>query len=117
MSSLVNQEGQILEAQPATHAVPVPSFGEKFGDKAELWRFLVTDAKIYLPHKKAVTAWFLGDLLSGKKKSKSPLCSLLTTVFCPGVLADDVKLLMVPRYESIKLEYIKARFFRDERVK
>ena len=83
-------KAQILEAQPEKVVVRIESVLEKLGTKNEMHRFLEVDSKVYLPHKKAVTAWFLGDLMSGRKKRKYPLWTALITVACIGVLAADV---------------------------
>jgi hypothetical protein len=44
------------------------SFSAKFGTKGEVWRFLATDARIYLPSYAHVTIWHLKDLASGLKR-------------------------------------------------
>jgi hypothetical protein len=44
------------------------SFSAKFGTKGEVWRFLASEAKIYVPHYTQVTIWHLKDLASGKKR-------------------------------------------------
>jgi hypothetical protein len=44
------------------------SFSAKFGTKGEVWRFLATEAKIYVPTYATITIWHLKDLASGKKR-------------------------------------------------
>jgi hypothetical protein len=41
------------------------NFSAKFGTKGEVWRFLASEAKIYLPPFATVTIWHLKDLASG----------------------------------------------------
>ena len=44
------------------------AFGSKFQSKRECYTFLTLDVKAYLPDYKAVTVYFLKDLVSGEKK-------------------------------------------------
>ena len=44
------------------------SFGAKFSSKGEIWRFLTTEAGIYLPSYDTVTIWHLKDVAAGTKK-------------------------------------------------
>jgi hypothetical protein len=44
------------------------SFGAKFSSKGEIWRFLATEAGIYLPSYDTVTIWHLKDIAAGTKK-------------------------------------------------
>jgi hypothetical protein len=48
--------------------VHASSFGAKFGTKGEVWRFLTTEAKVYLPSYATVTIWHMKDLASAQKK-------------------------------------------------
>ena len=57
------------------------SFSAKFATKGEVWRFLATEACLYLPPYPTVTIWHLKDLASGQKKP----------VYC-----DKVKVIYVP---------------------
>ena len=70
MSSNANQEDQILEAQPEKLEVPASSLAAKVGSKNEMYRLLTADAAVYLPPKRHITTYFMGDLLNGKKKRK-----------------------------------------------
>jgi hypothetical protein len=47
------------------------SFGSKFSSKGEIWRFLATEAGLYLPSYDTVTIWHLKDIASGAKKVRS----------------------------------------------
>ena len=71
---------------------------------------------MYLPKKKGVTVYFMGDLISGKKKRKYLIFNILTTVVCLVILNDDVKRISVPHYEYVGLKRIKAHFFDNERA-
>ena len=43
----------------------------KFKSKREIWNFLSFDADAFLPAEHCITIYFMKDLMSGKKKSKS----------------------------------------------
>ena len=55
-----------LDAKPKN--VLTASFSAKFSTKGEVWRFLSTEARIYIPPYPTITIWHLKDLASGKKK-------------------------------------------------
>jgi len=44
------------------------TFSAKFSTKGEVYRFLATEAMIFLPNYQTVTIWHLKDLASGTKK-------------------------------------------------
>ena len=48
--------------------MPASAFGAKFETKGEIWRFLATEAHLYLPHFSTVTIWHLKDIAAGTKK-------------------------------------------------
>ena len=48
--------------------VAAQNFSAKFASKGEIWRFLATEASIYLPPYQTVTIWHLKDLASGEKQ-------------------------------------------------
>ena len=48
--------------------VVASAFAAKFETKGEIWRFLATEAHIYLPPYATVTIWHLKDIASGSKK-------------------------------------------------
>ena len=54
----------------------------------EIYRFLASEVKAYLPHMDVVTIYHLRDLASGKR----------TRIHC-----DDVKVLIVPHYEGLTI--------------
>ena len=58
---VVQQHGQGVNVISST-------FSAKFSTKGEVWRFLATEAGIYLPPYQTVTIWHLKDLASGAKK-------------------------------------------------
>jgi hypothetical protein len=62
------EEEQIMDNEQEIHNVVSQSFSAKFGTKGEVWRFLATEAKIYVPHYTQITIWHLKDLASGSKK-------------------------------------------------
>ena len=48
--------------------VDVNLFNAKFGTKGEIYRFLATEAMVYLPPYETVTIWHLKDLAASTKK-------------------------------------------------
>ncbi len=70
MSSNTNQADQILGAQPAKKAVPRELVQNKLGCKAEMHRWLTSEALVYLPPKKNVPTYLMGDVIDGAKKLK-----------------------------------------------
>jgi hypothetical protein len=44
------------------HEVLASSFGAKASTKGEVWRFLTTEAKVYLPSYATVTIWHVSKL-------------------------------------------------------
>ena len=48
--------------------VDVNLFNAKFGTKGEIYRFLATEAMVYLPPYQTVTIWHLKDLAASTKK-------------------------------------------------
>ena len=73
------QKGQVTAA----------SFGAKFTSKREIYRFVASEAQIYVPAIDHVTIWHLRDLLSGKRSK---------------ILAKNVKHISVPQFEGLKIE-------------
>ena len=47
------------------------SFSAKFGTKGEIYRFLTTEARVYLPPYQQVNIWHMKDLSSGAKTVSS----------------------------------------------
>ena len=63
-SSMINTGSKNVKVNAKTVAA-------KFKSKREIWNFLTFDADAYLPAEHCVTIYYMKDLLSGKKKSKS----------------------------------------------
>ena len=59
-SAFINSIGKVQ--------ITATEFAAKFQSKREVYRFLSSDVKAYLPNYEAVTVWHLRDLASGKKK-------------------------------------------------
>ena len=51
--------------QPQQVTVSQKLFGAKFSTKGEVYRFLATEAMVYLPPYQTVTIWHLKELGSG----------------------------------------------------
>jgi hypothetical protein len=48
------------------------SFAAKCSTKGEVWRFLTTEAKVYLPSYATVTIWHMKDLAANTKTVSHP---------------------------------------------
>ena len=55
------------QAQPELVIVDQKVFSAKFGTKGEVFRFLATEAMVYLPSYQTVTIWHLKELANGTK--------------------------------------------------
>ena len=77
---------QNMNAGAMNEKVHAKSFSAKFGTKNEVWRFLATEARIYVPDYQTITIWHCKDLAAGTKKP----------IFC-----DEVKIIFVPQYEAV----------------
>ena len=72
--SVSQASGQIVNPF-AKVEILASSFGAKFGTKGEIYRFLTTEALIYLPSYDQVTIWHMKDLTSNEKTvSRQVLC-------------------------------------------
>ena len=65
------------------------AFASKFQSKREIFRFLSSEAKIYLSPYETMTIWHLRDLASNKRKR---------------IKADDMKHIEVPHFEGLSIE-------------
>lgn len=63
------QENQQIQ----TLSVDQKIFSAKCGTKGEVYRFLATEAMVYLPSYDTVTIWHLKELASGKKRVRNQL--------------------------------------------
>ena len=75
MDAKPNQENQQVK-------VDVRLFSAKCSTKGEIYRFLATEAMVYLPTYQTVTIWHLKDLAASKKK----VCFLLLIEYFVGHL-------------------------------
>ena len=67
-----DEMNQIPQADArAKQQVTATAFAAKYKSKREVFNFLTMDVKAYLPTYDTVSIYFLKDLVSGKKKSKS----------------------------------------------
>jgi hypothetical protein len=61
-----------MQISQPPHMVLSSSFGAKFSTKGEVWRFLTTEAKVYLPSYATVTIWHMKDLGANTKTVSHP---------------------------------------------
>ena len=59
---------QIVPRAPQAAKVTAATFGAKYTNKREVYRFLATEANVYLPPMDNVTIWHLRDLARGERK-------------------------------------------------
>ena len=71
------QENQALELI----AVDQKVFSAKYSTKGEVYRFLATEAMIYLPSFDTVTIWHLKELSNGTKKVSCDIFDLILLGF------------------------------------
>ena len=69
--------------------VNADEFASKYQSKTEVWRFLSTECKAYLPTYETVTIFHLRDLAANKRKI---------------INCDDIKHINVPHFEGLKIE-------------
>ena len=69
-----------------------------------MFTFLTVDVKAYLPAMNTLTIYYLKDLITGKKKSKSFQYDALV------IPMDRVQHIHVPSYENLALKLIYAYF-------
>ena len=56
--------------QPEQPPILAAELAAKACSKTEMYRFLTTDGNAYLPPRRCITTYFMGDLFTGKKKGK-----------------------------------------------
>ena len=61
ISSLVGNNQPLAQINAA-------SFGAKYSSKREVFRFLVSEAGVYLPTYETVTVFHMRDIVAGKRK-------------------------------------------------
>ena len=84
--------------------------GAKFQSKNDMWTFLAVECDYYLPPKHAVTVYFLGDLMAGRKQRKYRAAVAADPLFAADIDNHSVKHLTVPHYESLSLHVIKDQW-------
>jgi len=82
---------QIVPRAPQAAKVTAATFGAKYTNKREVYRFLATEANVYLPPMDNVTIWHLRDLAMGERKR---------------IDAKDVKHIAIPQFEGLSIKYM-----------
>ena len=75
--------------RPGSVKITTAEFAAKFNSKTEVYRFLASEVKAYLPSIDCVTIYFLKDIASGDRKF---------------IKSDFVKHLSVPHFEGLTVE-------------
>ena len=76
-----NMDEQIPYGHAAKQRVTAAEFAAKYKSKREIYNFLAVDCMAYLQPYHTLTIYFIKDLMSGQKKSKSTL--LLSLMHLP----------------------------------
>ena len=56
------------QLQPQMTSVNAASFGAKYSSKREVYRFLTSEARVYLPSYDTVTIFHMRDLVAGRRR-------------------------------------------------
>ena len=69
----INSQSQSLapqhpQPQPQMMSVNAASFGAKYASKREVYRFLTSEARVYLPSYDTVTIFHMRDLVAGRRR-------------------------------------------------
>ena len=96
---MINQQiSSLVGNNPQYASVNAASFGAKFSNKKEIFRFLSSDSEVFLPSYETVTVFHMRDLVSGKRKM---------------IRQAEVKVISVPFFEGLSianmLEWAKSR--------
>ena len=83
------EQQQINAGQQQITRIHPASFSAKYKSKREVWRFLTSEAGVYLPAYEVVTIYHMRDLVAGKRK-------LIKT--------DEVQMINVPFFEGLSIE-------------
>ena len=83
----VNNRRQMPRA-PSQEFITSSEFAAKFQSKREVYRFLASDVKAYLPSIETTTIWHLRDLASGKKRI---------------IKSEKIKHLNVPQFKGLTI--------------
>lgn len=78
-------------AQMNTTMIAPAAFQAKYKSKREVWRFLSTDASVYLPPYQTVTIYHMRDLVAGKRRM---------------IKTDKVKTINVPFFEGLSIDHM-----------
>ena len=82
-------QNQIINNAPNIGKVTAAAFAAKFTSKREIFRFLASEAHIYLPSIEHVTIWHLRDLARGERRR---------------ILAKDVLHISIPQFEGLNIK-------------
>ncbi len=80
---------QIVPIAPQTGKVTTATFAAKYTNKREIYRFLASEAHIYLPPMDNVTVWHLRDLARGERRR---------------IAAKDVLHIAIPQFEGLSIK-------------
>ena len=76
-------------SQPRMVKIAPQAFASKYKSKKEIWRFMGSEASVYLPAYETVTIFHMRDLVSGRRRM---------------IKTDQVKTINVPFFEGLSIE-------------
>ena len=79
----------LVQNGPQLTSVNAASFGAKYSSKREVYRFLTSEALIYLPPYETVTVFHMRDIVAGKRKM---------------IKQSDVRVISVPFFEGLSID-------------
>ena len=79
----------LMQNSTQTTQINAASFGAKYSSKREIYRFLTSEARIYLPSYETVTIFHLRDLVAGRRRM---------------IMQADVKVISVPFFDGLSIE-------------
>ena len=84
-----NQQINSNQNEGQNTSINAASFGAKYATKREVYRFLSSEARIYLPSYETVTIFHMRDLVADRRRL---------------IKLDDVKVINVPYFEGLSIE-------------
>ena len=72
-------------------SINAASFGAKYASKREVYRFLTSEARVFLPNYESVTIFHMRDIVAGKRKM---------------IKTEQVRHINVPFFEGLSIEHM-----------
>ena len=89
VNQIQSQSQNPAPPRPQTMSINAASFGAKYASKREIYRFLTSEAHIYLPTYETVTIFHMRDIVAGRRRM---------------IKQEDVKVTSVPFFDGLSIE-------------